>query len=103
MYLVSLFYILLIFVCINEGIIHQEKKPLCIAHRGASAFAPENTFAAFDKAVQLKADYIELDIQMSKDKKIVVIHDTDVNRTTNSKGFVKDFTIQELKTFLLHN
>jgi glycerophosphoryl diester phosphodiesterase len=70
---------------------------LVIAHRGASGYAPENTMAAFKKALELKADYIELDVQMTKDGKLVVIHDPNVSRTTNSEGEVKDFTYQELK------
>lgn len=96
MYLVIL-YILLIIVGLNDHSSRQGN-PLCIAHRGASVIAPENTIAAFDKALQLKADYIEMDIQMTKDQKLVVIHDTKVNRTTNSKGFVKNFTLEELQT-----
>jgi glycerophosphoryl diester phosphodiesterase len=70
---------------------------IVIAHRGASGYAPENTMAAFKKALELKADYIELDVQMTKDGELVVIHDTNVSRTTNSEGEVKDFTYQELK------
>lgn len=72
-----------------------------IAHRGASGYAPENTVAAFDKARKMKADYIELDVQMSRDGKLVVIHDTTVNRTTDidSKApvKVKDLTLKELR------
>jgi glycerophosphoryl diester phosphodiesterase len=70
---------------------------LNIAHRGASGYAPENTFAAFDKAVEMDADYIEFDVQMSKDKHIVIMHDPKVNRTTNGKGYVKSKTLKELK------
>jgi glycerophosphoryl diester phosphodiesterase len=68
-----------------------------IAHRGASFYAPEHTTAAFDKAIEMKADFIELDVQMSKDGNIVVIHDTSVDRTTNGSGYVKDLTLHELK------
>ncbi|KKI90213.1 hypothetical protein WQ54_19685 [Bacillus sp. SA1-12] len=68
-----------------------------IAHRGASGYAPENTMISFRKALELKADYIELDIQMTKDGEIVVIHDATVDRTTNSTGHVSDFTYEELK------
>lgn len=70
---------------------------LTIAHRGASIFAPENTLAAFDKAIELKVDFIELDVQMTKDGHLVVIHDTTVDRTTNGIGAVKDLTLQEIK------
>jgi len=72
-------------------------KFLNIAHRGASGHAPENTLAAFDKAVEMKADFFELDVQMSKDGHLVVIHDTTVDRTTDGTGRVKDLTLEELK------
>ncbi len=68
-----------------------------IAHRGASGYAPENTIAAFDLAVKMNADMIELDVQLTKDRQIVVIHDDRVDRTTNRSGFVKDFTLEELQ------
>lgn len=69
-----------------------------VAHRGASGHAPENTMAAFDLAVEMKADYIELDVQMTKDGKLVIIHDTTVDRTTDGSGFVGDLTLEEMKT-----
>jgi glycerophosphoryl diester phosphodiesterase len=68
-----------------------------VAHRGASAYAPENTIAAFDKAVEMKADYIEIDIQRSKDGKLVLIHDTTVDRTTDGSGKVGNLTFKELR------
>lgn len=70
---------------------------LIIAHRGASAAAPENTMASFKKAHQLGALMIELDVTLSKDGVPVVIHDEKLNRTTNGKGKVADFTLAELK------
>ncbi|MCI4060259.1 glycerophosphodiester phosphodiesterase, partial [Bacillus cereus] len=60
-------------------------------------YAPENTFAAFDLAAEKNADMIELDVQLTKDRQIVVIHDDRVDRTTNGSGFVKDFTLEELQ------
>ncbi|QGQ48254.1 glycerophosphodiester phosphodiesterase [Metabacillus sediminilitoris] len=69
-----------------------------VAHRGASAYAPENTIAAFDKAVEMKADYIEIDVQRSKDGELVLIHDTTVDRTTDGTGKVGDLTFEELKS-----
>lgn len=72
--------------------------PKIIAHRGASAHAPENTLAAFQLAVDHQADGIELDVMLSKDGQIVVIHDDTVDRTTNGSGHVKDMTREELKT-----
>ncbi|MFS0879225.1 glycerophosphodiester phosphodiesterase [Metabacillus niabensis] len=70
---------------------------LVVAHRGAAGYAPENTMAAFRKAVELKADFIELDIQMSKDGELVVIHDPTVDRTTNGVGEIRNLTYNEIK------
>ena len=67
------------------------------AHRGASGYAPENTLDAFMLAIEQGADGIELDVQLSKDGVPVVIHDETVDRVTAQSGFVKDFTLQELK------
>lgn len=69
------------------------------AHRGASGYAPENTLEAFALAVSQGADGIELDVQLSKDGELVVIHDEVLDRTTSGKGFVKDYTLAELKSF----
>src|SRR5699024_1345628 len=77
--------------------VQEQKKMVNIAHRGASGYAPENTMAAFDKAFEMKADYIEIDVQMTKDKELVAIHDTTVNRTTNGVGAVGDYTLEELQ------
>jgi len=73
------------------------KKTLVWAHRGASGYAPENTLVAFQKAIDLKADGIELDVQVTKDGQLVIIHDETVDRVSDAKGWVKDFTYGELK------
>ncbi len=73
------------------------KKPVIFAHRGASAYAPENTGAAFKKAIAMKADGIELDVHLTQDGHIVVIHDERVDRTSNGTGWVKDMKLSELK------
>ena len=70
---------------------------LVVAHRGASGYAPENTMVAFKKALELKADFIELDVQMTRDNVLVVIHDSNVARTTNGTGEVREFSYKELK------
>ena len=70
---------------------------LLIAHRGASGHAPENTLAAFKKAVTLGATFIETDLQLSRDARLVAIHDQTVNRTTNGKGAVHDMTLGDLR------
>lgn len=68
------------------------------AHRGCSQRYPENTLTAFERAIRIPGlTGIELDIQLSRDQELVVIHDERVNRTTNGSGFVKDFTCMELQ------
>ena len=57
-----------------------------IAHRGASSYAPENTFAAYDKALAMGVDHVELDVHYTSDGHIVVIHDDRVDRTTNGSN-----------------
>ena len=69
-----------------------------IAHRGLSGFYPENTMLAFKKCLNLNIYGIELDVQKTKDNHLVVIHDEKVNRTFNGKGYVKDMTLNELKS-----
>lgn len=71
--------------------------PLRIAHRGASARAPENTLAAFREAIRLGADCIELDVHLSADGVPVVIHDDSVDRTTNGRGPVSALTSRHLR------
>lgn len=70
---------------------------LIIAHRGASGDAPENTMAAFEQAERLGTDFIEFDVQLSKDGELVVIHDDTVDRTTQYTGAVDDYTLNELE------
>jgi glycerophosphoryl diester phosphodiesterase len=72
-------------------------QPVIFAHRGASAHAPENTLAAFELALAQNADAIELDVKLSADGHIVVIHDPTVDRTTGSQGRVKDLSFQQLR------
>ncbi|WP_088344364.1 glycerophosphodiester phosphodiesterase [Bacillus cereus] len=68
-----------------------------IAHRGASAFAPEHTIAAYRLGQQMNGDYIEIDLQMTKDGHLVAMHDETLNRTTNGTGLVKEHTLEEVK------
>jgi glycerophosphoryl diester phosphodiesterase len=72
-------------------------RPLVIGHRGASAHAPENTLASFELAIRDKADAIEFDVKLSADKKIVIIHDPTVDRTTNGIGKVARMNLAALK------
>ncbi|MBP2246495.1 glycerophosphoryl diester phosphodiesterase [Paenibacillus xylanexedens] len=66
-------------------------------HRGAYSSAPENTLNGFQMAAEVGADGVELDIQLTKDREIVVIHDETVDRTSDGQGWVKDFTLSEIK------
>lgn len=68
-----------------------------IAHRGFSGKYPENTMLAFEKAVEAGCDGIELDIQLTKDGEIVIIHDESTKRTANRPGLVRDRTLEELR------
>ncbi len=70
---------------------------MVIAHRGFSGAAPENTLIAFRKGIEVGSDMIELDVHLSRDGKLVVIHDETLERTTNGKGMVADHTVKELK------
>jgi glycerophosphoryl diester phosphodiesterase len=72
---------------------------LKIGHRGARGYEPENTILGFQKAIELHVDQIELDVHLSSDNELMVIHDETIDRTTNGKGFVNQFSLQELKDF----
>jgi len=67
------------------------------AHRGASAYAPENTLAAFRLAVEMGAPWVEIDCSLTKDGHVVVMHDLTVDRTTNGKGLIRDHTLAQLR------
>ncbi|CDC78992.1 putative uncharacterized protein [Clostridium sp. CAG:465] len=69
------------------------------AHRGASAYSPENTMISFRKALQLGANGIELDLQRTKDEKIVIFHDKNIDKKSNGKGKISDYTYKELLDF----
>lgn len=73
--------------------------PAVFAHRGASAYAPENTLPAFQLALDRYADGIELDVTLSADGQVVVIHDTTIDRTTNGTGQVKSLEHAALRKF----
>ena len=68
-----------------------------IAHKGASGVAPENTLAAFQKALDIGVDMVELDVRQTKDEQIVVFHDQTLQRTTNGNGNIHDFALAELQ------
>ena len=72
------------------------------AHRGASVYAPENTMAAFALAMKMGADGVELDVQLTKDGEVVVVHDETIDRVSDGSGEVRDYTLKELQRFSFH-
>ena len=75
----------------------QTKSVVAISHRGEHLHHPENTMPAFEEAVRVHADYIEVDVRTTKDGKLVLMHDGSVNRTTNGKGDVAQMTFDEIR------
>lgn len=73
------------------------KSILTIGHRGAAGHAPENTLAAIEKGITLGADYLEVDVQRTRDGRFVLMHDKFIDRTTNGKGKLTDFSSEELR------
>jgi glycerophosphoryl diester phosphodiesterase len=73
-------------------------RPLILAHRGASAYAPENTFAAFDLAHEMGAPAVETDVRATRDGTLVILHDSTVDRTTDGHGAVADLTLTDVKS-----
>lgn len=96
-----LFVSFLAIVVLGTAAIQPKEKPkrhiYVVAHRGANKFAPENTIAAYLKAAELGADFVEMDLRQTKDGEFVIMHDKNVNRTTNGKGNVADMTLEEIQ------
>src|SRR4030042_5509925 len=72
---------------------------LVIAHRGFSGKYPENTLLSFKKAVELGVDWIETDVHVSKDHRVIIIHDLDLSRTTTGKGCISSKTLEEIRKY----
>lgn len=73
-----------------------------IGHRGAKGFEPENTLVSFERAIEMGADGIELDVHLSLDGHLIVIHDETIDRTTDGKGIVNQLTLEKLKSFRIN-
>ena len=73
------------------------KRPLVMAHRGDSAHVPENTLKAIQDAISYRVDVVETDLRVTKDDEVLFFHDAMVNRTTNGRGFVRSFSLTEIK------
>ncbi len=78
---------------------NPKRIPIIIAHRGGAKLAPENTIAAFKNAINIGVEMIEIDVHLSKDSEIIVIHDDDLTRTSNGQGEIKDLTLEEIKKY----
>lgn len=76
---------------------NSKRRFIKIAHRGASAYEPENTLRSFKRAIEMKADMIEFDVRLSQDGHLVIMHDERVDRTTNGDGLVREKKLSELK------
>lgn len=75
----------------------DQKNRIVAGHRGCKALYPENTLLSVQKALDMKVDMIEFDLNLTKDKIVVVMHDNTVDRTTNGTGFIHDMTLEEIK------
>lgn len=91
------FAVLSAFLIMTNQFSAQTTKTLNIAHRGASGSAPENTLASFNKAIEIGADVVELDVHLSSDGELIIIHDHTLDRTTDLKGEIKNHTLKEIK------
>lgn len=72
---------------------------IVMGHRGAAALEPENTLLSVERAIGIGVDAVEVDIRATRDNELAIIHDATIDRTTNGKGFVRDYTVEELKRF----
>lgn len=87
--------LIVILCCIQT--LSFSQSPIIIAHRGASAYAPENTLSSFEKAIEMGAMVIETDVHQTKDSVVVIMHDLSVDRTTFGKGMIKNMDLKEFK------
>lgn len=86
------------FACQNEDKqVHPRRKVIVTAHRGASGLAPENTMAAMSKAMEIGAEYAELDVQEIADGSLILFHDKTLNRSTNSTGNIWEMRLEDLQ------
>lgn len=81
----------------SKSTIHSERKVTVTGHCGAAGYAPENTLASIQKAIELGVDRIEIDIHQSKDSIVVVLHDESVDRTTDGRGIIAEMTYNEIR------
>jgi glycerophosphoryl diester phosphodiesterase len=77
----------------------EHRRPLIFGHRGASSLCPENTMAAFQKAAEVGADGVELDVHLSRDGRLVVCHDETLDRTTDGRGAIRALSCDDIRGF----
>lgn len=82
---------------VSDNSLLQPDQILNIAHRGASGYTPEHTLLSYETSLNMNADYIEIDLQMTKDGSLIALHDSNVARTTNGRGEVDNLTLEEIK------
>lgn len=90
-----LFILILTMSCVKKD--NDGYKPMVIAHQGGSKLAPENTLSAFQNALKLGVDMVDIDVHLSKDGELIVMHDFSIEKTTNGTGEIKYLTLEELK------
>ena len=95
----KLFFLCVLFILMLENTVFAENKTIIVAHRGASDICPENTVFSFRAAKSLHSDGIETDLRLTKDNKIVLCHNNTIDSTSNGSGYIKDYTLEELKQF----
>ena len=88
--------LILCFLCLSCVGVAQARTVVVIAHRGEHNHHPENTIPAYKAAIKLGADFVEVDVRTTKDGKIVIMHDSTVNRTTNGHGAIRDMTFHQI-------
>lgn len=81
----------------TNSLTSSHEKIVNVAHRGASAYAPEHTLISYQMGEKMNGNYIEIDLQMTSDGHLITMHDERVDRTTNGTGFVKNMTLKEIK------
>lgn len=87
----------------KELLNHDSKKVFVIAHRGDWRNAPENSLQAIKNVIEMGVDIVEIDIKMTKDKQLIVMHDKALDRTTNGKGLVSDYNLSDIQNLYLRN
>ncbi|MBD1373850.1 glycerophosphodiester phosphodiesterase [Hazenella sp. IB182357] len=98
LFLLCSFIVLFLFPYANvQAYANEEMKPLNIAHRGASGYAPEHTMVSYQLGDDMGADYIEIDLQLTKDGHLIAFHDETLDRTTTGSGKVSNHTLKEIK------